>query len=164
MGREFPPDVRLFYNQLVEAKSMAEVQEFVLQVRKDEGYSAEAYSYNISDTSGEYPDVLIGSIPEAKSGVTGYHVLAQMIEVDKRAKLHKLPLIGHCTDSAANALKGLAMLAMPCNFMGHGIEFIGLPISQYRFYSLLLRPPYPSIAYVVDTGRQNQNIATSKHW
>ncbi len=33
VGREFPPDVRLFSNQLVEAKSMAEVQAFVLQVR-----------------------------------------------------------------------------------------------------------------------------------
>lgn len=39
----------------------------------------------MSDTSGEYPDTLTGSIPEAKSGVTGSHIFAL-----------KLPLTGHC--------------------------------------------------------------------
>lgn len=101
----------------------------------------------MSDTSGKYPDVLTGSIPEAKSGVTGSHIFALMLEVEKRARKNKLPLIGHCTDSASNALKGLIMLASPSTYEKFCIQFIGLPISSYRFFSPMLRPPYPSTAY-----------------
>lgn len=105
VGREFPPDVRHFSTQLVEVGSMADAQKYVMKVREENGYAAEAsYSYNFSYTSGEYPDVLVGSIPESKSGVTGNHIFAQMLKIEKRAKKFKLPLIGHCTDSAANAL------------------------------------------------------------
>ncbi len=85
------------------------------------------------------------SISEAKSGITGAHILAQILEVEKRS--YSLPLIGHCTDSAANALKGLIMLASPATYKDIIIKYIGLPIPNYCFYAPLLRPPYPSISY-----------------
>lgn len=70
-----------------------------------------------------------------------------MIAIDKQAAKHKIPLTGHCTDSASNALKGLTLLSTPSCFNGYSIKFIGLPIFEYHFFSPLLRPPYPSIAY-----------------
>ena len=82
MGREFPPDVRQFSSQVVEIGSMAmsDVQRYVLKVWEQHEYAAEAYSFNLSDTSGEYPDILTGSISEAKSGVTDSHIFALMLE------------------------------------------------------------------------------------
>lgn len=146
VGKEFPPDVRLFEKQIIEVGSMASTQNFVLKVRQKNEYAAEAYSYNLSDTSGLYPDVLTGSIPEAKSGVNGEHILAQMFEVEK--KCFNLPLIGHCTDSASNALKGLILLASPATYHKYdSIKYVGLPLSDYCFFAPVLRPPYPSIAY-----------------
>ena len=138
VSKQFSPDVRLFSAQLVQASTMVDIQQYVPEVRRNNGYSAEAYSYNISDISGEYPDMLVGSIPEAKSGVTGSHIFVQMLEVESRAQQFELPLIGHCTDSAANALKSLAMLATPSTFEGYCIQFIGLPIQQYRYFAPLL--------------------------
>ena len=95
VGRMFPPDVRLFSSQLVDATSTHHIQEHILEVRKEHAYAAEAYSFNFSDTTGEHPDLLIGTIPEATSGVTGDHILTTVV------LKYKLPLIGHCTDSAA---------------------------------------------------------------
>ena len=148
VGKEFPPDVRLFSNQLVEPTSMAEVQKYILEVRQTNAYAAEAYSFNLSDTSGEYPDMLIGSIPESKSGVTGDCILALMLETEKYALQHNLPLTGHCTDSAGNALNSLVKLASPTTFLSNlpQVKFIGLPISGFRFFAPFLRT-YPSIAY-----------------
>ena len=83
VGRAFPPDVRLFSSQLVEAASTQEIQEHMLHVRKENAYAAEAYSFNFSDITGEYSDLLVGTIPEAKSGVCGDHILAMMFEVEK---------------------------------------------------------------------------------
>ena len=34
------------------------------------------------DTTGKTPDILTGSIPESKSGVTGDHILALMLEFE----------------------------------------------------------------------------------
>lgn len=149
VGKEFPPDVRLFGAQLVVADSMSQAQTFILKVREENSYAAEAYTYNLSDISGLYPDVLTGSIPEAKSGVNGEHILAQMIEVEKQCLKYKLPLVGHCTDSASNALKGLVMLASPATYSSIDTPkvFVGLPIKDYRFFAPILRPPFPSIAY-----------------
>lgn len=43
VGREFPPDLRLFLLNLLNLiASMAEIQKFVLEVRRENGYSAEA--------------------------------------------------------------------------------------------------------------------------
>ena len=119
VGEEFSPNVRLFPHQVVDASQVANIQNYILQVRLNKAYAAEAYSFNLSDISGIYSDVLTGSIPEAKSGVTGSHILALMLEVEK--KCHKLPLVGHCTDSASNALKGLIMLASPSTFNHHSV-------------------------------------------
>ena len=86
VGKEFPPDVRLFKDQLVEVTTMAEVQTHILEVRRNNSYAAEAYSFNLTDTTGEYPDLLVGSIPEAKTGVTGDCILALMLEMEKLAQ------------------------------------------------------------------------------
>ena len=49
-----------------------------MKVCRNESYAPEAYSFNLADISGKLPDVLIGSIPQAHSGITGSHVLAMM--------------------------------------------------------------------------------------
>ena len=89
-------------------------------------------------------EVLTGSITKAKSDVTGEHILAQIFQEEKRC--YNLPIIGHCMDYAVNALKCLILLASPATY-NEDIRYIGLPISSYRFYALILRPPHPSIAY-----------------
>jgi hypothetical protein len=61
VGQQYPPDVRLHSEQL-----------------------SEAYSYNFSDTTGEYFDLLVGTIPEATSGVTGDHIVALMLQMEKK--------------------------------------------------------------------------------
>ena len=70
-----------------------------------------------------------------------------MLEVEKLALKHHLPLTGHCTDSAANALNVLIKLASPSTFISllPEIHFLGLPISDFYFFATLLRL-YPSIA------------------
>ena len=148
VGREFPPDVRLFKDQLVEATSMVEVQQHILEVRQNNAYGAEAYSFNLSDTTGEFPDLLVGSIPEAKAGVTGNCILALILEMEKMALKHEMPLIGHFTDSAANALNALIKLASPSTFITQipGLNFIGLPINGFCFFAPLFRS-YPAISY-----------------
>ena len=96
-------------DQLVESTIMIEVQKHILEVRQNNAYAAEAYSFNLSDTTGEFPDI---SIPESRTGVTGDCMLALMLEVEKLALKHNIPLTGHCTDSAANKL------ASPTTFIG----------------------------------------------
>ena len=54
-------------------------------------------------TTGEHADFLLGSIHEAKVGVTGEHILALILESEKWALKYSLPIVGHCTDSASNA-------------------------------------------------------------
>ena len=93
--------------------SLAELNNYVLETRQNGAYASEAYS---SDTTGEYPDVLVRTIPESKSGVTGSHIMALMLEMEKRAFECKLPQVGHCTDSAANALSGLVKLSSPSTY------------------------------------------------
>ena len=43
-------------------------------------YSTGAYSFNLTDTSGKLPDMLIGSIPEVQKGITGAYVFILMME------------------------------------------------------------------------------------
>lgn len=71
----------------------------VIETRKNGAYASEAYFFNFSDTTGEYADLLVGTIPESKSGVTGDHIMALMLQIEKEAFECKLPLVGHCTDS-----------------------------------------------------------------
>lgn len=76
-------------------------------------FAAEAYSFNVSDTSGKQHDMLTSSIPE---GVMGNHILALMLEFEKRVAKFNLSLIGHCTDSASNGPNGLIFLASPSTY------------------------------------------------
>ncbi len=152
VGKAFPQDVRLWpsHTDLLRPASMKEVQNYILQVRHEHAYGAEAYSFNLSDTTGEYADFLTGSIPEAKSGITGDHILAEMFGVEKHAAQYRLPLTGHCTDSVANSLSALIKLASPSTYKIPSIPkitFIGLPKEDFAFLAPFLRPEYPSIAY-----------------
>ena len=89
VGRQFPPDVRLFSQQffdIPDSISLSTLNDYVMETRqcKGRGYAAEDYSINLSDITGNYPDLLIGSIPEATSGVTGDHILSLMLEIEKQ--------------------------------------------------------------------------------
>ena len=119
VGKSFPPDVRCFPSpeNLDQALNWEQVHQYVLSVRSEKTYASEAYSFNLSDTSGKLPDVMAGSIPESRQGVTGDHILALILEFERRAAMHSLPLIGHCTDSASNALNGLLFLASPSTYI-----------------------------------------------
>lgn len=125
LGQAFPPDVRLFPNEanFVRANTWEQVQQHVLSVRANKQYASEAYSFNVVDTTGKLTDVMVGSIPEAISGVTAGHILALMLEVEKRARKHNIPLIGHCTDSASNALNALIKLASPSTYACSNVFF-----------------------------------------
>ena len=82
---------------------------------------------------------MIGSIPEATSGVTGSHIYAITLEMEKRACTYNIPLVGHCTDSAANSLNSLLKLATPTKFLVEsGIHFIGLSFDGFYLFSAFL--------------------------
>ena len=151
VGKAFPPNVHCFPSaeQLDEAVSWQQVKEHVMAVREKKLYAAEAYSFNLSDTTGKLPDILIGSIPESANGVTGDHILALMLEVERRAEKCSLPLVGHCTDSASNALNALIFLASPSTYVLSelSLSFLGLSRQDYFFFAPFLRQAYPSIAY-----------------
>ena len=151
VGEEFPPDVRCFPSEsdLPLADCFQNIENHVLHVRQHGLYAAEAYSFNLSDTTGKLPDILIGSIPEAKKGVTGSHLLALMFEVEKRAFRFDLSLCGHCTDSAGNSLSALHLLATPSSYSALAVQpkFIGLNRDDFIFFAPFLRPGFPSIAY-----------------
>ena len=119
-----------------------------MSVRALNRLAAEAYSFDFVDTTGKYSDMLTGSIPEATSGVTGERIYSIMIEVEKQCSHYGVPLVGHCTDSASNALNALIQLASPTTFLRElSIKFVGLPRQDVIFYASVLRGGYPSVAY-----------------
>ena len=79
LGKTFPPDVRLYPNEAnhVKACTWEQVQQHVLSVCANKQYAAEAYSFNVVDTSGRLTDIMVGSVPEVQSGVTASHILAR---------------------------------------------------------------------------------------
>ena len=119
VGEMFPPSVRSWpkETEFIKASSWEQVQEYVLSVRASNRLAAEAYSFDFVDTTGKLSDMLIGSIPEATSGVTGEHIYSIMIEVEKQCAHYGVPLVGHCTDSASNALNALIKLASSSTFL-----------------------------------------------
>ena len=132
-----------------QVESWEQVRDYVLDVRQSGSYASEAYTLCLSDTSSKLADLLVGSIPEAKEGVTGGHIFSLMMEVEKNAFRHGVPLVGHSTDSASNALSGLVMLASPATYSGvdGDIAYLGLPRPDFTCFAPILRPGYPSIAY-----------------
>ena len=77
-----------------------QVQEYVLSIRAKGKYAAEAYSLNLVDITGKLSDILLGSFPEVAFGVIASHLYALMLEIECKAAVHNVSLIGHCTDSA----------------------------------------------------------------
>ena len=69
-----------------------QIQDYVLSVRALNRLAAEAHSFDFVDSTGKYSDMLIGSIPEATSGVTGEHIYSIMIEVEKQCSHYGVPL------------------------------------------------------------------------
>ena len=83
------------------------------------------------------------------SGVTGSHIMALMLQIEMESYEFQLPLIGHCTDSAANSLSGLVKLASPSTYANVcNLTFIGLPLENYVFLGPFIRSTYPSVAYI----------------
>ena len=150
VGQEFPPDVRSYpaESMLPTLQNPKQVENYILNVRKNGQYAAEAYSLSLCDTTGTLDDVIIGCIPEAKKGVTGSYIFALMMEVEKQSKSHSLTLVGHCTDSAGNSFNALIKLASPLTFekFVQQIRFVGLKMKGFVFYAPILRE-FPSIAY-----------------
>ena len=89
---------------------------------------------------------MVGSIPEATSGVTAGHILAIMLEVERKARNHNIPLIGQCTDSASNALHALAKLASPSTYTSDSLHFLGLDRAGFVSFAPFLKDGFPSIA------------------
>ena len=129
VGRQYQPDVRLFGEQLTTVPTnLKELNDYVIETRQNGAYTSEAYSFNFSDTTGEYSDILVGTIPESKAGVTGSHIMALMLHIEEEAFAFQLPLVGHCTDSAANSLSSLVNIASPSTYTKVcDLSFIGLP-------------------------------------
>ena len=148
LGQAFPADVHMFPSEanLVKANNWEQVQQYVLSVRANKQYAAEAYSFDLVDTSGKLTDIMVGSIPEDTSGVTASHILALMLEIEKKARKQNVPLIGHCTDSASNALNALIKLASPGTYACENVHFLGLRRSGFTFFAPFLKDEYPSIA------------------
>ena len=150
-GKEFPPDVRCFPSEsdLPLADCLQNIKDYMLHVRQYSLYVTEAYSFNLLDTIGKLLDILIGSIPESKKGVTGSHLVALMFELEKRVFRFNLLLCGHCPDSAGNSLSVLHLLATPssCSVLAVQPRFIGLNQADFIFFAPFLRPGFPSIAY-----------------
>ena len=150
VDEEFPADVQYYPtdSQLPTIQDPKQVESYILSVRKNNRYAAEAYSLNLCDTTGALDDIIIGCIPEAQKGVTGYHIFALMLEIEKQAKCYSLSLIGHCTDSAGNSLYALVKLASPSIFQNfsESIKFVGLKMKGFVFYASILRE-VPSIPY-----------------
>ena len=123
--------------------------EYIFMVRSKGLYAAEAYTMDFVDTTGKFSDFVVSSIPEAKSGVTGLHIFAMMMTVEKHCSKFALSLIGHCTDSASNSLRALITLATPSTYVkvNSNLKFLGLPISGFAYFASVLRKGYPSIAY-----------------
>ena len=72
-----------------------------------------------------------------------------MLAVEKHAHMHNLLLVGHCTDSASNALGGLLKLASPSTYTEaglHSLVFRGMHMI-FLFFALILWTYYPTIAY-----------------
>ena len=71
-GKEFPQDVRQcpLEENLVRAVSWKQVSDYIMDIRRGQAYVSEAYSFNLSDTSGKLPDIMTDSFPQPKTGFT----------------------------------------------------------------------------------------------
>lgn len=69
--------------------------------------------------------------------MTGNHILAFMLEFERRVSKYTLPLIDHCTDSAANSLNALILLASPSTYdlPELSLSFLGLCRNDYIYYA-----------------------------
>ena len=65
VGEQFPPDVRNYPVEPPSLQSSEQLEQYVGKVRQEKLYAAEAYSLNLSDTTGRLSDIIVGVIPEA---------------------------------------------------------------------------------------------------
>ena len=76
IGEQFPADVRKYPKKLPKPQTPEDLKQYIFNVRENGLYAAEAYSLNLSDTTGLLSDIVIGVIPEATKGVTGAHLFS----------------------------------------------------------------------------------------
>ena len=89
--------------------------------------------------------MLLGSIPEATPGVTASHIYVLMHTVEQKAEKYK---VGHCTDSASNALNAWLKLATPTqHLVKQDVSFLGLNEKSFYLFAPFFHSHFPSIAY-----------------
>ena len=149
VGEQFPPDVQNYPAEPPALQNSEQLEQYVSKVRQDKLYAAEAYSLNLSDTTGRLSDVIIGIIPEATKGVTGNHIFGLMMAVERKAFLLDLSLIGHSMDSASNSLRALIKNASPATFetLTSPVKHFGLLLDDFVYLAPVLRAGYPTISY-----------------
>ena len=149
VGEQFPPNVHSYPLEPPALQGSEQLEQYVSKVRQENLYAAEAYSLNLSDTSGILNDIIIGIIPEATKGVTGYHIFGLMMAIEKKASLYDLPLIGHSVASASNSLRALLKNASPETFenLSEPVKYLGLLLDDFVYVSPILRTGYPCISY-----------------
>ena len=151
VGEEFPADIWMHPTPscLQTFQNPKQTAEYIFIVNAKGLYVAEAYSMDFVDTTVKLSDFIVGSIPKARSGVTGLHIFAVMMTIEKLCNKYELSLVGHCTDSASNSLRALVTLATPSTYVNisSNVKFLGLPMDGFVFYAPVLRKGYASIAY-----------------
>ena len=88
IGEQFPADVRKYPKELPKPQTPEDLKQYIFNVREKGLYAAEAYSLNLSDTTGLPNDIVKGVIPEATKGITGAHLFSLMMEVEKHRVSH----------------------------------------------------------------------------
>ena len=73
IGEQFPADVRKYPKELAKPQTPEDLKQYFFNLREKGLYAAEAYSLNLSDTTGLLSDIVKGVIPEATKGITGAH-------------------------------------------------------------------------------------------
>ena len=79
---KFPADVRKYPKELSKPQTPEDLKQYIFNVREKGLYAAEAYSLNLSDTTGLLSDIVKGVIPKATKGITGAHLFSLMMEVE----------------------------------------------------------------------------------
>uniref|UniRef100_A0A1X7VFT4 Uncharacterized protein n=1 Tax=Amphimedon queenslandica TaxID=400682 RepID=A0A1X7VFT4_AMPQE len=146
----FSPDVCTWPKEenLPTVKDWDPIHDHIVKVRSSGKLAAEAYSITAVDLLGIQSDIFFGSIPEATSGVTANHIYSLMMVIEEKASKLDIPILGYCTDSAANSLCALEKLALPNDFLNDaGVKYLTLPIHGFIYVAPILRKGYPSIAY-----------------
>ena len=93
-----------------------------MKVHYNKSYAPEAYSFNLCDISGMFANQVIRSIPQVHSGITGCHIIAMMILVEKSSRTQST--INRSLSIKFNALGGLVKFASPSTYAELEVAFL----------------------------------------